>query len=301
MPRIETNGVALEFDEMGPSDGPPILLIMGFGAQMTWWPGEFCEGLAQKGLRVIRFDNRDTGLSQKWDGIVPDIAQVRAQAKRNERPAIPYTLSDMAGDAVALLDGIGVESAHVLGGSMGGMLAQLVAIDHRQRARSLISIFSTTGDRSLPRAAAEATAVLTSRAAGTDRASVIEHELWCRRTIASTGFSFDERREARAVGDAVDRCYYPEGMLRHWAAFITAPARSDALRRIRIPALVMHGSADKLIPCEAGRHTAACLVGSEYVEIPGWGHDMPGGLVPELVERIVAFVTKVEAGLQSNT
>ncbi len=295
MPPIKANRVTLEYDERGPTNGTPILMIMGFGAQMTWWPEEFLYCLADAGLRVFRYDNRDVWLSEKWDCIIPDIAAARAQARRNEKPDIPYSLLDMAADAVGVLDALGIETAHILGGSMGGMIAQLVAIEHRARARSLISMFSTTGDRSLPRAAPDATAALTSRPTSTERDAVIAHALNNRKAYASTAFPFDAARAAAATGASFDRSYYPQGALRHWAAFITAPPRTEALKKLHIPALVIHGSADRLIPCEAGRHTAACIDGADYFEIEGWGHEMPIEVIPMLVDAIVPFVARVEA------
>jgi pimeloyl-ACP methyl ester carboxylesterase len=291
MAQVTANGVALEYDEIGPTDGAPILLIQGFGTQMTGWPDEFRQGLAKAGLRVVRFDNRDVGLSQKWTGIKPN---VQAALAAGRKPDLPYTLSDMAADAAGLLDVLGIESAHIAGASMGGMIAQLVALDHPAKARSLISIFSTTGDPSLPRSTPEATAALTGRPPADDKATVVAHSLQGRRAYASTAYPFDEARLSALIGANYDRSYYPEGTLRQWAAILTAPPRTERLKKLHIPALVLHGTADTLIPCEAGRHTAACIPGAEYHEIAGWGHDFPPGVLPLLFDFMLPFIARAE-------
>jgi pimeloyl-ACP methyl ester carboxylesterase len=295
MAQILVDGVHFEYDVSGPESGPPILLIMGFGTQMTAWPEEFHQMLRDGGLRVIRFDNRDVGLSQKWDGVLPDIKAVQAARSKGAKPPIPYSLDDMARDAAGLLDALDIDVAHIAGASMGGMIAQLVALNHPHKARSLISIFSTTGDRALPASSPEAQAALMSRPKTSDREAVIFHALTTRRAYASTRFAFDEERVAASAGAAYDRSYYPEGSLRHWAAILAAPARSERLKELRLPCLVLHGSADTLIRPEAGRHTAACIMGAQYHEIEGWGHDMPLGVIAELKEQILPFVRDVEA------
>src|SRR5271155_3881723 len=194
MARIRANGIEIEYEEVGPKDGAPFLLIMGFGSQMTSWPRELRQGLADAGLRVVTFDNRDVGLTQKWDGIMPDVKAAQVALAAGRKPDVPYTLSDMAADAAGLLDALGIDSAHIAGASMGGMIAQLVALDHPRKARSLISIFSTTGDPSLPRSTPEAQAALMTPPPATDRATVIAHSLKGRRAYASTAYPFDEER-----------------------------------------------------------------------------------------------------------
>ena len=296
MAKIRANGIAIEYDEIGPKHGIPYLIIQGFGAQMTGWPEQFRQGLADAGMRVIRFDNRDVGLGQKWDGIIPDMRAVQAAMAEGRKPDVPYLLSDMAADAAGLLDALGIGSAHISGASMGGMIAQLVALDHPAKTRSLISIFSTTGDPSLPRSSPEAQASLMTRPPSNDRETVIAHALKGRRTYASTRWPFDEARLSAVIGANYDRSFYPEGTARQWAAIMTARPRTERLKSLRAPALVLHGTADTLIRCEAGRHTAACIPGAEYHEIEGWGHDIPLEAVPLLMDLIVPFVKKVEAG-----
>jgi pimeloyl-ACP methyl ester carboxylesterase len=294
MAQIKANGISLEYDERGPEDGVPILLIMGFGSQMTSWPDEFPQGLANAGLRVIRFDNRDVGLSQKWHGILPDVQAAQAALAAGKKPDVPYTLSDMAADAAGLLDELGIRSAHILGASMGGMIAQLVALDHPAKARSLISVFSTTSDPSLPRSTPDAMAALMGKPANDERATVIAHALKGRRAFASTAYAFDEKRLGELVGASYDRSYYPEGSARHWSAIMASPPRTERLKKLSIPTLVLHGTADTLIPCAAGRHTAECIPGAKHREIDGWGHDLPLGVLPVLLGEILPFVANVE-------
>lgn len=295
MTKITANGIELEYEESGPKDGVPFLFINGFGTQLVGWPQGFWDALAEKGFRVIRFDNRDVGLSQKFDGIIPDIRAVSKAVRAGEVPDVPYRLADMATDAAGLLDALGIASAHIAGASMGGMIAQLVALDHPAKARSLISIFSTTGDYSLPPSSPEAQAALTSRPASDAREAVLDHVVENRKAYASTAWPYDEQQVRKIAGGAYDRSYYPEGTLRQYAAIVVGPPRTERLKSLRLPTLVLHGSADTLIRPAAGRHTAQCITGSEFHEIEGWGHDMPLPAIPAITGLIVPFVQKVEA------
>ncbi|HEY7978565.1 MAG TPA: alpha/beta hydrolase [Rhizomicrobium sp.] len=294
--KIRANGIEIEYDEAGPKDGTPLLMIQGFGSQMTSWPEEFFSVLADASLRVIRFDNRDVGLTQKWTGIFPKTGDIIEALKAGRKPDVPYTLADMASDAAALLDELGIESAHIAGASMGGMIAQLVALDHPKKARSLVSIFSTTGDPSLPRSSPEAQMALTARPQNNERDTVIAHSLKGRRAYASTKWPFDEQRLAELIGRSYDRSFYPEGTLRHMAAIMASPPRTDRLKSLKMPSLILHGSSDTLIPPAAGRHTAQCIPGAEHHEIEGWGHDLPLEVIPILRDLIVPFIQRVEAG-----
>ncbi len=295
MARIRANGIDIEYRTSGPKDGPALLLIHGFGQQLTAWPDEFVEGLTKAGLRVVTFDNRDVGLTQKWDGMLPDFGAALAALREGRKPDVPYFLSDMATDAAGLLDALGIESAHVAGASMGGMIAQLVALDSPGKARSLITIFSTTSDVGLPPSSPEAHKALITPPPAHDRASVIEHTVMGRRAYASTGFAIDETRRAEQIAEAYDRCYYPQGQLHHWSAILASPPRGERLRSLNLPALVLHGSADTLLPPEHGRQIAACIPGAEFHEIAGWGHDMPLGVIPQLHGYMLDFVKRVEA------
>ena len=269
---------------------------MGFGTQMTGWPTEFHAALADAGMRVIRFDNRDVGLTQKWDGILPDMKAVQAALREGKKPDVPYTLDDMAADAAGLLDELGIESAHIAGASMGGMIAQLVALNHPAKARSLISIFSTTGD---PVAAA----LHAGSAGGADGAPAVERPRRRRSPIRSRGGAPMPRRafrstrsgSAQLIGASYDRSFYPEGTMRQWAAILAGPPRTERLKKLQLPALVLHGTADTLIPLRRRDGTRReCIPGAEYHEIEGWGHDMPLGVIPELRDLIVPFVRRVE-------
>lgn len=293
--KIRANDTELEYEVGGPDNGTPFLFINGFGTQMTSWPQAFWDELAKAGFRVIRFDNRDVGLSQKWDGIVPDIREAMKTARAGGKPDVPYTLNEMAADAAGLLDALGVKSAHISGASMGGMIAQLVALNHPEKARSLISIFSTTSDPSLPPSSKEAAEALTARPASNDRETVVAHSVKNRRAYASTAWPFDEEHWKGVAGRAYDRAFYPEGTIRQYAAIMASPPRTERLKSLKLPALVLHGSVDTLIRPAAGRHTADCIAGSEFHEIEGWGHDMPPQAIPMVTGLIVPFVEKVEA------
>jgi pimeloyl-ACP methyl ester carboxylesterase len=295
MAKIRANGIEIEYADTGPRDGIPLLFINGFGSQMTSWPEEFRLGLEAVGIRVIRFDNRDVGLTQKWDGIKVDARAVVQAMREGKKPDVPYVLSDMASDAAALLTELGIGNAHISGASMGGMIAQLVALEHPEKARSLISIFSTTSDPSLPPSSPEAMASLTTPAPSNDRATVVAHSLKGRRTYASTAWPFDEAFLAELIGKNYDRMFYPEGTTRQYAAIMASAPRTERLKSLKLPALVLHGSADMLLRVEAGRHTAKCIPGSEYHEIEGWGHDMPLPVIPQVVGFITDFIRRVEA------
>lgn len=295
MAQIKANGISVEYDVSGPENGVPLLLIMGFGSQMTSWTPSFTQALVAEGFRVIRFDNRDVGLTQRFSG-TPSAKDVAAAVARGETPDLPYKLTDMAADAAGLLDALGIESAHIAGASMGGMIAQLVALDHPKKTRSLISIFSTTGDPSLPRSTPEAQAALLTAPASTSRDDVVAHAVKNRKVYASTRWPYDEARVAALAGASYDRAYYPEGTLRQYAAILATPPRTERLKSLKTPALVLHGTADTLIPWQAGAHTAASIPESEFVLIDGWGHDLPEGGVGVIADYMAAFIRRAEAG-----
>jgi len=295
MAQIKANGISIEYDVSGAESGVPLLLIMGFGSQMTSWTPSFTQALVAEGFRVIRFDNRDVGLTQRFSG-TPSAKDVAAAVAKGETPELPYKLTDMAADAVGLLDALGIESAHIAGASMGGMIAQLVALDHPKKTRSLISIFSTTGDPSLPRSTPEAQAALLTAPASTSRDDVVAHAVKNRKIYASTRWPYDEARVAALAGASYDRAYYPEGTLRQYAAILGTPPRTERLKSLKTPALVLHGTADTLIPWQAGAHTAASIPQSEFVLIDGWGHDLPEGGVGMISDYMAAFIRRAEAG-----
>lgn len=294
MTAYRANGITIEAETFGPEGGVPLLLIHGFATQSVGWPVEFIEGFTRAGMRVIVLDNRDTGLSRKWDGQIPDLPAISEAVRAGRTPDVPYTLDDMAADAAGLLDALGIESAHIAGCSMGGMIAQLVALNHTAKARSLTAIFSTSGDADLPPSSREAHLALVTPPPAQDRDSVVAHVLDKRGAYASTGFAHDEARAAEIAGRAYDRMYYPEGAQRHWSAILAAPPRGERLRSLKLPTLVLHGSADTLLYAAHGRAIAEAVPGAEYHEIAGWGHDFPPGVIPLLHGYMLPFIAKVE-------
>lgn len=293
--RIKANGTETEVEITGPADGPPLVIIQGYASQMTSWPDEYHQALAAAGLRVIRFDNRDTGLGHKHHGIIPDMRAVAAAMKEGSKPPVPYTLNDMADDVAALLDALDIKSAHISGASMGGMIAQLVAIRHPEKTRSLISLMSTTSDPSLPRSDPAAQEALMARPPAEDKDSVADHATKTRLVIGSPGYPEDQAQVRARFAKNYDRSYYPEGAIRQWAAVMATPPRTEQLKKLNVPALVLHGDADILIKPEAGRHTAECIKGAELKIVKGWGHNMPIAAVPDIAGPIIDFIRRVEA------
>lgn len=293
--RLTANGIEIEVDVTGPPDGPPLVVIQGYASQMTSWPDEYHQALAAAGLRVIRFDNRDTGLGHKHHGIIPDMRAVAAAMKEGTKPPVPYTLIDMADDVAAMLDALDIQSAHISGVSMGGMIAQLVAIRHPEKTRSLISLMSTTSDPSLPRSDPAAQEALMARPPAEDKDSVADHATKTRLVIGSPGYPEDQAQVRARFAKNYDRSYYPQGAIRQWAAVMATPPRTEQLKKLNTRTLVMHGDADILIKPEAGRHTAECIKGAELKIVKGWGHNMPIAAVPDITGPIVDFIRRVEA------
>ncbi len=296
MPKAKANGIELHYEEHGDPSHPPMLLIMGFGAQLTLWPDELVEALASHGYRVIRYDNRDAGLSQKFDGVkAPGIVRMTLMSKIGLTPKVPYTLADMADDGAGLLDALGIDKAHIVGASMGGMIAQHFASRHAQRCLSLTSIFSTTGNPKLPPARPEAMKALVTRPQSTDEKVLVDHGIHVARTIGSPGYPSDEERLRERTTASVRRSFYPEGPTRHLSAIVADGDRRPMLESITVPTLVLHGEDDPLVPCEGGRDTAACIPGARLKTIPGWGHDLPLELVDELADAIASHAGSAAA------
>lgn len=283
MPRAEFDGIALEYDTFGDPAGPPMLLIMGLGAQMTTWRPEFCQALADRGFYVVRYDNRDCGLSTSFDEHPPP--DVRAILS-GDTSSVPYLISDMARDAASLLEVLGIDGAHVAGASMGGMIAQQLVLDHPSRVRSLCSIMSTTGDRSVGRASPESRAALTSPQP-TIREEVVERGVLLQKLIGSPAYPVLEEVVRERVTAAYDRAHRPDGYARQYAAILASPDRTTALGSVAVPTLVIHGADDPLIHRSGGEATAAAVPGAELLVIPGMGHDLPEQLWPTVVEAIV--------------
>ena len=292
MPRARANGMEIEYQTFGDPADPTLLLVMGLGGQMILWHEEFCEALAARGHHVVRFDNRDVGLSTKLDHTgLPDVMGALSAVAQGRPIDAPYRLRDMADDAAGLLDALDLESAHVVGASMGGMIAQTLAIEHPDRALTLTSIMSTTGEPGLPQARPEAMGALLTPAP-TERAAAIEHGLRLWRTIGSPGFPFDEGEVRERAALAFDRGQSPAGVARQLVAILASGSRRAALASVRAPTLVIHGAADPLIPVEAGRATAAAVPGAELLVIDGMGHDLPRALWPTFVDAIVKHAAR---------
>ena len=289
MPEITANGITIHYDEHGPADAEPIMLIMGFSAQMTMWPQELVDALVGRGFRVIRHDNRDIGLSHKFEGVkAPGIVRHSLMRRIGLRPKVPYTLADMADDSAGVLGALGIDQAHIVGGSMGGMIAQHLAVRHPGKVRSLTSVFSTPGDPKLPPAKREAMEVLIKRPATFDEGVLVEHGMKVSRTIGSPGFPAPEDRLRERTRALVQRSVYPQGAVRQMAAIIADGARTKMLRQITAPTLVLHGEDDPLIPVAHGHATAAAIPGAKIETIPGWGHDVPLELVDRLADAIAS-------------
>lgn len=294
MPQVTANGLAIEYDTHGDPANPPMLLVMGLGAQMTLWPVEFVQALADRGFHVIRYDNRDIGLSQKFDGErVPGVAWHVIRKRLGFPPKVPYTLSDMAADGMGVLDALGIDKAHVVGASMGGMIAQLMAIEHSHRLLSLTSVFSTTGNSKLPQADKQAIEPLTQRPASMDEDVLVAHGIKISNAIGSPAYRPDPEAQRKRVLENVRRSVYPEGLYRQIAAIISDGDRTERLKSVDVPTLVLHGEADPLVKVEGGHATAAAIPGAKLKTYPGWGHDLPQELVHPLADDIASHARSV--------
>jgi pimeloyl-ACP methyl ester carboxylesterase len=278
--------VDLYYDTFGSPSDPALLLVNGLGSQCINYAESWCEKFAAEGFFVIRFDNRDVGLSTKFADCAPDLMGVVKAIAEGREPKVAYTLHDMANDAIAVLDAVGVARAHVMGLSMGGMIVQTMAIDHPGRLLSMTSMMSRTGDRDTGQPSPEAQKLFMSPPP-TDRESYIERYLAGIRTWGSPAYFDDERLRANAAA-AFDRCFDPAGQTRQTMAITAGGSRTTSLRDVRVPTLVVHGSADKLIDPSGGRRTAEAIPGARFVLIDGLGHDYP----PAYWDQIVHLVTE---------
>ncbi len=273
--------VELCYETFGDPADPAMLLIMGLATQMLAWHEAFCEELAGRGFHVVRFDNRDVGRSQAIDGPAPTLRQLLTRDRR----AAAYTLEDMAGDAVGLLDHLGIEHAHLVGASMGGMIAQTVAIRHPERARSLASIMSNTGSFWNGQPSPRLYPVLLKRPAR-GRDGYVEHTVWAFEQIGSPGFPRDEA-DLRALAElSYDRGLNPAGSSRQLAAIIAASDRTPGLKELAVPTVVIHGTADRLVAPSGGRATARAVPGARLLMIEGMGHDLPRPAWPQILDAI---------------
>lgn len=284
----EANGIKICYDTFGKNEDPALLLIMGLASQMVTWEEEFCEEIAQHGYFVIRFDNRDVGLSTKFDDApIPNVFALI----QGEKVEVPYKLIDMAKDAIGLLDALKISAAHVCGVSMGGMIAQTLAIHFPMKLRSLISIMSTTGDPSLPQPTPEAMSHLLAPAE-TEREANIKQGVETWKVLNGGVLPFDEEQARTRVARAFDRAFYPDGSGRQLGAILASGSRKEQLRSIKIPTLVIHGDADPLVPIEGGKDTAASIPNAKFVKIKGMGHNISPDIAPKIIEEILNHIKR---------
>ena len=290
MAKVYANGIQIEYETFGNNTSPALLLIMGLGGQMILWDAQLCQQLADKGLYVIRFDNRDSGLSEKFDKTgVPGIMEIFAARMKGEEIKASYTLDDMADDANGLMEALGIKKAHICGVSMGAGIAQTVAIRHPSRVLNLISIYGSTGNPELPMPKPEAYSVfITPPPEGKEE--FIQHFVDGCKTLAGSGFPFDEKWHHEIADKGYDRAFYPQGVALQMAAIVAHGNRKPALASVTAPTLVIHGSDDPIVLVEGGKDTAEAIPEAELIIIDGMGHDLPNGkgAWPQIIDAIVS-------------
>lgn len=285
--RVQVGDVEIAYETFGRADDPAIVLVMGLGTQMIGWPDEFCEALAEAGHRVVRFDNRDVGLSTHIDREPPSLPSMLL------RSAPPYRITDMAGDAVGLVDSLGIDRFHLVGASMGGFISQTVAIRHPERIRSLTLIMTSTGSRRVGRPTASVMRRMARQKPPTTRAEAIAHTVATYEVIGSPEH-LDRDRLADLAGEAYDRGFDPSGRMRQLAAIMAQPDRTRALGQLKLPTLVVHGLNDPLVGVSGGLALAKAIPGARFVGHAGMGHDLPRSLWPALAGDILALVDRAE-------
>ena len=296
MPTIRANNIELYYEDNGPIDAPVILLVMGLGAQMIAWPDDFIHGLVGKGYRVIHYDNRDVGMSQRMEGAqAPNLVWTMLKARIGLPVGVPYTLGDMAADGIGLLDSLGIKKAHVVGASMGGMIVQLMAANHAERTLSMTSIMSSSGKPGLPGARADIQRrFMVKRAPDASREEAVAFG-----TELVSSFSYPdparpENAHAEMTAKAFDRGYYPVGTRRQLLAIIADGSRVERLKKIAVPTLVVHGGADPLVPKEGSEDIARHIPGARLEIIDEMAHDLPPSQVGRMVELVADHATASE-------
>ncbi|WP_421860337.1 alpha/beta fold hydrolase [Parvibaculum sp.] len=293
MQSVKANGIAINYEDRGPADGTPILFVNGYSSTMLSWPEELMDGLRDRGFRVIRYDNRDVGKSEKLKGL-PQISDVAKEVREGREPAIPYRLADMAADGIGLLDALGIGRAHIMGISMGGMIVQRMAIHHPERLLSVTSIMSTTGNPDLPKASDEAMKALQAQPSSEEREDVIRHRMKGRRVYQSPAYPMTDEALYERCAREFDHMYYPEGAIRQYAAIVGDGSRVDELKQVSVPFLVIHGDADPLVPPSGGEDTAKSVPGAKHVVIAGMGHDLPVELCGQYADLIATHARSAE-------
>lgn len=290
--RVPANGIEIAYETFGERGNPPLVLVMGLGTQMLAWPDEFCEGLAARGHYVVRFDNRDVGASTHLRGVrAPNVARIVAR-----RAVPPYTLDDMADDALGLVDALALGPVHLVGASLGGFIAQTVAIRRPEAVRSLTLIMTSTGSRRVGQAHPTLIRRLLARPVVSSREAAMDAVVETFRVIGSKDFALDEERLRDLAGRSYDRAYDPGGYRRQLAAVVAQPDRSEELRALDVPALVLHGLHDRLVAPSGGIAVARKLRGARFIGFSGMGHDMPRPLWPDFIQHISDLVARAEAG-----
>lgn len=275
-------GVEIAYQEVGDPGGEPLLLVMGLGTQMLGWDERFCALLAERGFRVVRFDNRDIGHSTMLDGAgLPP----RRDLFLGRRASAAYLLSDMAADTIGLMDHLGIESAHVVGASMGGMIGQTLAIEHGERVRSLVSVMSTTGSRRVGTPTLKSFGIMLAKAPR-GREAYVERIVKTFKVVGSPAYPMDEPQFRELAGRMYDRSHNPRGVLRQMHAITASGDRTSALRQLRLPATVIHGTRDPLVRPSGGRATARAISGARLRIVEGMGHDLPRDLWPIFADEI---------------
>lgn len=289
MPTAKANGLTIAYETAGDPRNPTILLVMGLGAQLTLWPDTFVEALAANGLHVVRYDNRDVGLSSDFDSFgVVDMGQVLMKAMAGQPLSPPYSVADMAADGIGLLDALRIKTAHVAGLSMGGMIVPHMATKHADRVLSMTVIMSSSGRRGLPPGRPEAVKMLMTRPMSNDRAEILRHSMALRKAIAGSAYPENEDTLRAKVERQIDRRYYPQGVGRQYYAVVADGDRTNLLKTVKVPTLVIHGSDDPLLPVECGRDVAASVPGAVMHEEQGMGHEIPAELCQSLAAKIAA-------------
>lgn len=293
MPTIRANDIDLHYEDNGPANAPVILLVMGLGAQMIAWPDELIQGLVGRGFRVIHYDNRDVGLSQRMEGAAaPNLVWTMLKARIGFPVSVPYTLTDMAADGIGLLDSLGIEKAHVVGASMGGMIVQLMAANHRERLLSMTSIMSSSGAPGLPGARADIQRrFMVKRPADASREDAVAFGAELVGSFSYPDPARPENAHAEMAAKAFDRGYYPVGTRRQLLAIIADGSRVERLKKIKVPALVVHGGADPLVPKEGSEDIARHIPGARLEIIEEMAHDLPPSQVGRMVNLIADHAT----------